>query len=119
MIEAYFGGQLAADLEAGGEGAFFDFASAELGSLLGRDFVRRIKPLHSHQWGADPFARGSYSYAQPGKADCRAKLARLVDGRLFFAGEASSPDNFSTAHGGWLAGVAAAELAIAGRQRRR
>lgn len=119
LIECYFGGQLASELEAGGEGAFFDFAVSDLARLLGSDFPRRVKPLHIHRWGGDSFARGSYSYARPGMADCRSKLAAPVDDRLFFAGEACSPDNFSTAHGGWLTGVAAADQAIAARQRQR
>ena len=119
QIEAYFGGQLARDLEAADERAFFDFAAAELSVLLGNDFTRRVKPVHIHRWGADPFSRGSYSYALPGMADCRAKLAAPVNERLFFAGEACSTDNFSTAHGGFLTGTAAAEQAIAVRQRQR
>jgi monoamine oxidase len=35
-----------------------------------------------------------------------------VDGRLFFAGEACSRGDFSTAHGGWITGVTAADQAI-------
>ena len=58
-------------------------------------------------------------YALPGRADCRATLAAAVDDRLFFAGEACSRNDFSTAHGGWLTGVAAAEQAIAARARKR
>ena len=117
MIEAYFGGALAAELEAGGEGAFFDFALAELAGLFGARFSRRVAPLRLHRWGSDPFARGSYSYALPGKADCRAALAAPVDGRLFFAGEACSRSDFSTAHGAFLTGLAAADQAIAARRR--
>jgi monoamine oxidase len=113
MIEAYFGGSHAAELEKGGERAFFDFASAELAALFGAAFRRRIKPLAHHSWRADPFARGSYSYALPGQADCRATLAAPVEGRLFFAGEACSREDFSTAHGAYRTGVAAAEQAIA------
>jgi monoamine oxidase len=119
MIECYFGGRLASELEAGGKRAFFDFAVSELGALLGGGFSRRVKPVQSHSWGADPFARGSYSYAQPGMAGCRTKLAMPVDDRLFFAGEACSKSDFSTAHGGWSTGVAAADQAIAARQRKR
>jgi len=119
QIEVYFGGRLASELEAKGERAFVDFAVSELGALLGSNFSRRVKPLHIHRWGADPFARGSYSYALPGKADCRAILASAVDDRLFFAGEACSKADFSTAHGGWITGVAAAEQVIAARRRRR
>ena len=112
QIEAYFGGRLAAELEAGGASAFFDFAVSELTRQLGSDFARRVTPIHWHHWGADPFARGSYSYALPGMADCRATLAAPVDNRLFFAGEACSHGDFSTAHGGWITGVTAADQAI-------
>jgi len=119
MIEVYFGGRLPAELEADGARAFFDFAVTELTGLFGGDFARRVKPLHMHCWGSDPFARGSYSFALPGKAGCRAKLAEPVDGRLFFAGEACSTNDFSTAHGGYLTGVAAADQVIAVRRRRR
>lgn len=116
QIEAYFGGSHAAALEAEGERAFFDFATSELSALFGSAFARRLKPLHMHCWGTDPFARGSYSYALPGMADCRAVLAAPVDDRLFFAGEACSKGDFSTAHGGFNTGVSAADAIIAERQ---
>jgi len=119
LIEAYFGGSFAAELEAGGERAFHDFALAELKRLLGAKFIHRVKPMHMHRWGADPFARGSYSYALPGMAGCRARLAAAVDERLFFAGEACSAHDFSTAHGGLLTGVSAADQVIAVRRRKR
>jgi monoamine oxidase len=48
-------------------------------------------------------------------ADCRAALAAPVDGRLFFAGEACSRGDFSTAHGGWATGVTAAEQVLHAR----
>ena len=117
MIEAYFGGTLAAELEAGGRAAFLDFAVAELVGLLGSDFARRLKPVQIHCWGTDPHAKGSYSYALPGKADCRAALAAPVDDRLFFAGEACSRSDFSTAHGAYFTGIEAAEQAIAALRR--
>jgi monoamine oxidase len=118
QIEAYFGGRLAAELEAGGDGAFVDFAVSELVGLFGSDFARRVKPLKLHPWGIDPFSRGSYSYALPGKAECRAALAAPVDDRLFFAGEACSRSDYSTAHGAYLTGAAAAEQVIAARIKR-
>jgi monoamine oxidase len=119
LIEVYFAGRFASELEAGGERAFVDYAVSELGSLLGSDFPRRVEPLAFHGWAGDEFARGSYSYALPGMVDCRAKLAAPVDDRLFFAGEACSANDFSTAHGGWFTGVEAADQAIAARQRKR
>jgi monoamine oxidase len=115
MIEAYFGGRFAAELEANGAAAFFDCAVSELVGLFGSAFAARIKPIGIHRWGADPFALGSYSCALPGFADGRPTLAAPVDDRLFFAGEACSVHDFSTAHGGWHTGVSAAEQVIAAR----
>jgi monoamine oxidase len=115
-IECYFGGTLAHELEANGEAAFFDFATSELTGLLGSGFAKRIRPIRVHRWGVDPFARGSYSYARPGKADERDVLARSIDDRLFFAGEACSRSDYSTAHGAFLTGVAAADKVLAVRR---
>jgi monoamine oxidase len=116
QIEAYFGGTLAAELEANGDGAFFDFAVSELTGLLGSDFRRRLKPIRTHRWGLDSFSLGSYSYALPGFADCRQALAEPVEDRLFFAGEACSVGDFSTAHGAWQTGITAADQVLVARK---
>ena len=114
QIECYYGGSLAADLERGGERAFLDFALEELAGRLGAGFAKRVRFLALHRWGADPFARGSYSYALPEEADKRAVLAAPVDDRLFFAGEACSSHDFSTAHGAYRTGIAAADAILTG-----
>jgi monoamine oxidase len=119
LIECYFGGALAAELERGGEAAFLDFAVAELVGLFGADFARRVAPRGSYSWGVNPLSRGSYSYALPGRADDRATLAAPVDDRIFFAGEACSRTDFSTAHGAFRTGDAAAEQAIEALRRAR
>jgi monoamine oxidase len=113
LIEAYFGGQCARDLEAGGEAAFASFAVGELASLVGEGIRKRLHPIAATAWERDPFARGSYSYALPGHSDARRTLATPVDARLFFAGEACMVNDFSTAHGAWRSGVKAADAAIA------
>jgi monoamine oxidase len=113
LIEGFFGGRLAHELEAAGRGAFFDFAVAELVELFGNGIRARLRLLVETGWGRDPFARGSYSYALPGHADARAALAAPVDGRVFFAGEACSRRDFTTAHGAYLTGIEAADEAIA------
>jgi monoamine oxidase len=43
----------------------------------------------------------------------RAQLAAPVEDRIFFAGEACSAHAFSTAHGAYETGVAAAEAVLA------
>jgi monoamine oxidase len=111
-VECYFGGRLARELEQAGRGAITAFAIDELTHLVGADFRRKVRPLEETAWATDPWALGSYSHALPGYADARSVLAAPVDGRLFFAGEATHPTFFSTAHGAWESGVRAAEEAL-------
>ncbi|MDP1585427.1 MAG: NAD(P)/FAD-dependent oxidoreductase [Bradyrhizobium sp.] len=98
-IEGFFGGRFARSLEDAGDGALAAQSIDEIAGFLGNDYRRKLKPLAESRWAHDPFARGSYSHALPGHAGARAVLAAPVDGRLFFAGEATSPHFFSTAHG--------------------
>ena len=112
-IEGFFGGRFARELEDAGGGALAAEAIDEVVSLLGSDLRRRLKPLAESRWAHDPFARGSYSHALPGHAGARAVLAAPVDGRLFFAGEATSPNFFSTAHGARDSGERAAAEVVA------
>lgn len=116
-ISGFFGGRHARALEDAGEGALSAAAIDEVVALLGHDYRRRLKPLGESRWAHDPFARGSYSHALPGHAGDRAILAAPVDGRLFFAGEATSPNFFSTAHGARESGERAAREAMAGLRR--
>jgi monoamine oxidase len=107
-IEGFFGGRYARQLEDAGDGAIAAASIDEIAGFLGNDFRRKLKPLMESRWAHDPFARGSYSHALPGHAAKRAVLATPVDGRLFFAGEATSPHFFSTAHGARDSGERAA-----------
>jgi monoamine oxidase len=108
VVEGYFGGELAVELERGGVAAFLSFAREELGALFGTDVVDHLEPIVATRWHEDVDSLGSYSFALPGRADDRARLAEPVEGRIFFAGEACSPHDFSTAHGAYLTGIEAA-----------
>lgn len=112
-IDGFFGGRFARELEDGGDGAFAAQSIDEIADYLGNDIRRKLKPLAESRWAKDPFARGSYSHALPGHAGARAVLAAPVDDRLFFAGEATSPNFFSTAHGARDSGERAAKEVLA------
>jgi monoamine oxidase len=112
-IEGFFGGRFAQSLEDEGSGAIAAASIDEIVSFLGNDFRRKLKPLAESRWAHDPFARGSYSHALPGHAGDRAVLAAPVDGRLFFAGEATSQEFFTTAHGARDSGERAAGEVLA------
>ena len=115
VIEAFVGGAWAHALEAEGPGAASAFAIDELTELFGSDVRRRLRPVAETGWAADAFALGSYSSALPGQSGARAVLREALEERIFFAGEAASPDAFSTAHGAYQSGIAAAEAVLRAR----
>jgi len=108
VIEGYFGGAFARAIE----GEIAPFAIEQICNALGNDMRRRLTPIAESAWAHDPYALGSYSYGSPGAQTARATLAAPVDERLFFAGEHTSPHDFSTAHGAYRTGVRAADEAI-------
>jgi monoamine oxidase len=112
VVEGFFGGDLAADLGKAAAGAIGAFAIDELVGVFGSSLRRRLSPLAESRWATDPFIGGAYSHARVGRADARATLSQPVSDRLFFAGEACSPHAFSTAHGAYETGIAAAQAAI-------
>jgi monoamine oxidase len=64
---------------------------------------------HFHNWQADPFSRGAYSYLKAGNSDAPEILARTVNETLFFAGEACDvTGNNGTVHGA----IASAKQAV-------
>lgn len=113
VIECFYGGSSAAALEREGLDGAAAFAIDELAALLGSDVRRRLRLLAGSAWARTDHIGGSYSHALPGQHDARTTLARPIDNRVFFAGEACSPTDFSTAHGALATGIAAAETALA------
>lgn len=66
------------------------------------------------RWASDPFARGSYSFNALGSnPDMRDDLGKSVDGRIFFAGEATDRRYFGTVHGAYFSGIRAAREILA------
>ncbi len=61
------------------------------------------------RWYQDPYAHGSYSYlSSTTPFSFYERMAKPVNDRLFFAGEATSETDPSTVHGAYLSGVRAA-----------
>jgi monoamine oxidase len=103
---AYFGGDLAKELEQRGE--LEAFAREELRRIFGAALRNELGNTLVSAWGSDPFALGAYSAARPGHAHARSQLGQPVSSRLQFAGEACAVNHFGTLHGAWRSGLAAA-----------
>jgi monoamine oxidase len=54
-----------------------------------RELTRRLEAYFSHDWSADPFSQGAYSYVLAGGLSAHRTLARPVARTIFLAGEAT------------------------------
>lgn len=71
---------------------------------------QQLVTWEAHDWAADPFARGAYSYVRVGGISAQAELARPVEATLFFGGEATELNGYqATVHGALFAGERAAD----------
>ena len=100
-------GRFAARLERSGQAASVEFLVEHLRAVFGSSITSCLSDrVITTTWQGDPWTLGAYSAARPGQAHQRAVLARPVDGRLFFAGAATSREFFCTCHGAYLTGIA-------------
>jgi monoamine oxidase len=114
ILIAFHGGSQARALEKLDDRATLDGAMQALRSMFGSDFKPPVA-MQVTRWSQDELTLGSYSFHTVGtSSETRKALAGTDwDGRLVFAGEATSPDTFATAHGAYLSGqVAAAALTV-------
>ena len=105
VLLGFNAGQHGSEIEAMSDGEIIDEAMQTLFQRYGNDIPQPEAQLIT-RWGSDPFSLGSYSYIATGAsvADYQ-ELAKSVNQRLFFAGEATSSDHPSTVHGAFLSGL--------------
>jgi monoamine oxidase len=102
------GGRHAVALENDGPAAQTEYALDRVADIFGNDIRRHVGRAIPTAWHSEPRARGSWACAEPGQAHQRAALARPVDDRLFFAGEATLYESQGTCHGAYQSGIRAA-----------
>ncbi len=73
-----------------------------------RELEENLDAWASHDWCADPFARGAYSYIGVNGIGAPRALGRPVEGTLFFAGEATNGAEIGTVAGALASGRRAA-----------
>jgi monoamine oxidase len=106
------GGDHARRLCEAGERAAVDFATERLAGMVGGHIREAIAGGRLAAWWTDPYARGSYSVARPGRVAARQALRRPIGGRLFFAGEATAGGGAMTVGGATLDGERAARAVL-------
>jgi monoamine oxidase len=92
VLVAWSGGPPAAEMARKKPAEIESAALRVLAEHLGisrQRITSRLEGIWSHDWDADPFSRGAYSYARVGGSEGAKQLARPVEKTLFFAGEAT------------------------------
>ncbi len=109
LATAYIGGQFSRDLAFAGEGAQTAWALESFRTLFGGSMQNSVMATCATPYDREPWIGGGISYCRFGTGNQRPALAEPIDDRVFFAGEACSPNYPGTAHGAWLSGSAAIE----------
>ncbi len=109
----FVGGAHARELEEQGGGVAASFALSAMAEIYGDELRGVVAHSFATRWGKDPFARGSWSMAIPGRAEARLVLAQPHHDRVFFAGEATDPVWATRVGGAYASGLRAAGEALA------
>lgn len=116
LAVGFLAGRFADEAEIEGPGAATAFCVQALKDIFGSDITKSIRKTDETLWRSNPYTIGAYSHALPAGADWRTTLADDVDGKLFFAGEATMPTAYATVHGAYMSGLVVADkVANAGR----
>ncbi len=107
LVSFYLAGPVASALEAAGEAETLAACEETLRNVFGSSTSASIGTRAASAWGNVETICGAYASARVGLAEKRRNLVTPIDDRLFFAGEATHPEFFSTCHGAHLSGIAA------------
>ena len=111
VLVGYVGAVAAEDLLAEDPPSRLERTLVALSEVLAvprRKLEDQLDASASHDWHADPFALGAYSYIGVGGIGAPRALGRPVDGTLFFAGEATDGPQIGTVAGALASGRRAA-----------
>jgi monoamine oxidase len=114
-LTAYCTGPRAARLSQLSEAQALEVVLDDLRRLFPRAEPRKtLLAWRRIDWGADPFARGGYTFLRPGGTGARVRLAAADTGALLWAGAATAtPTIADTVQAAYLSGLRAAAEARA------
>jgi monoamine oxidase len=112
LLTGWIGGPRAARLAGRSEEEVLRLALDSVASVFGRAVAEeraRLRLAYWHDWSADLFAGGAYSYGGVGAIEARRALVQPVAGTLFLGGEAvARHGRNATVHGALISGREAA-----------
>ena len=117
ILTGWAGGPKAARFDGHSESFLLERAMDALSRFFGIE-VKMILGLldvcYTHNWQADPFSLGAYSYVPVGSLPAVEKLTEPIEDTLYFAGEATNTEgHWGTVHGAMATGIRAARQILA------
>jgi monoamine oxidase len=109
LMIGFVGGDFGWEMSAAGRDVAVDFATGALKRMFGNDAGKHVVKGELSRWASNPWVRGAYSAARPGRTAARRELGRPVADRLFFAGEALAGEFAQTVGGAAKSGEATAK----------
>ncbi len=101
-------------VERSGADAMIAMGRKVVSDLFGSRILRDLGKALATKWVSDPHILGGHSFMRPGHGFARGDLAEPIEGRIFFAGEATSGESWATVHGAYESGRrAVSEIAAA------
>jgi monoamine oxidase len=114
ILTLYTGATGANKLGASGYDSAIASGLRDLEQMFDCKLGDRLVDAQFVDWQADPYARMAYSYVPVGGFGWRSQLAKPLENRLFFAGEATHVTRPSTVHGAIESGYRAAKEMLQG-----
>lgn len=112
LLTAWAGGPKAARLSGKRDARLVRLAVDSVAAIFGGAAERELAAAYPHDWCADPYARGGYSYVRVNGEGAREALAAPLAGTVFFAGEATESEEPGTVAGALRSGIRAAREAM-------
>jgi hypothetical protein len=107
---AFNTGSSAVELEKKSDDEIIDEVTCVLRHLYNDQYVPEPANFIRTKWAMDPLSGGSYSFIPINSSlDDFDELAKPVNDKLFFAGEATNKYYYATVHGAYISGYQAAE----------
>ncbi len=115
IIASYHAGRRARHINQMSDGDLVEGTVDAMQTMFGDEFGEIPAPISFARtsWETDTYSCGSYSFNHVNQASGdREMLGAAVNGRLFFAGEATHPYFYATVHGAYETGIYAAKQVI-------
>jgi len=108
----FIGGDFGWEMSRAGPAAAIDFALGEVVKMVGSDARKHFVKGHLTDWATNPNTLGAYAAARPGRYSARDALARPLEGKLWFAGEAVGMPYVALCNGAYKSGEDTAKQLI-------